>query len=187
MMTDAWAGPLVAVCDSDGVTELDAEGLAAGVKLAFGDGLGVTVAVGFGVAAAVGFGVMVVAVGFAGVLDLVVAGTAVGLGIGDVAGVDDAGVGSTNGVGGAGCGKLGTATADETAACDAGALAAGAACAVALECTSREIASVPTTRTATPAAAATAVMTPRPRCGDSPDCDNGHALLCSRHPNAHST
>jgi hypothetical protein len=170
MMTEALAGPLVDACDGDAAIEADVEGLALGVVLGFADGFAVWL--GFGIA--LGFGV---ALGFVVAVDLELVSAAVGLAVADVTGVGF--VASTKGVGGAGCGivELGTATGDETGVDEAGVsvagmFVAGTACALVLECARREIATVPMTRMATPAAAPRAVMIPRPRDGDSPDCDN---------------
>jgi len=170
MITEAFVGPLVGACEGGGVIGADVEGLVLGVALAFVDGL--LVALGFGLALAVLDGlVLAVAVGVLEVAD-------------DTAGVGD-GIGATlvAVVGGGDCGgfELGVAMADEIGASDAGALAAGVAFVVAFERATRDIATDPMMSAATPAAAATTVMIPRPRAGDSPDCGNSRALLCARH------
>jgi hypothetical protein len=176
MMTEAFADPLVGGCDGDAVIEADAEGLALGVTTALADGFAVSV--GFGVA-----------LGFAVAVAVVFVAVDVGLDMADAAGVGAAVVGSTKAVGGAGCGivELGAAIVDETGASAAGMLAAVVTCSVAFECASREIATVPTTRTATLAAAARAMMSPRPRDGDSPDCGKSRAFLRTRHRAVDST
>jgi hypothetical protein len=177
MITEAFAGALVGACEGDAAVEADAEGLALGVTLAFADGFGVWV--GFGVA-----------LGSAVAVDLVPVVAVVGLGVADVVGVG-AGVATTlaKPVGGGDYGavELGPAIVDETGASDAGTLAAGVALVAVFECATREIATVPITRPATPAAAARAVIIPRPRDGDSHDCGNSRALLCTRPQTANST
>ena len=167
MITDALAGPLACGC---GVVEADVEGLVLGIALAFAGGL--LVALGFGLAVAVADDVALgVAVGALEVADTV-AGVGDDMGTTLVAMVGGA-------VGGGDCGdfELGVARADETAASDAGALAAAVAVVVAFECATRDIATDPMMSAATPAAAATTVTIPRRGMSDPPDCGNSRAFL----------